>query len=378
MRVALVVDHFDPLFGGLEAWTVEFAAHLLDSGHAVLVVAFGEANHRLPVQSHILPHASSPLERARRVAASIAALRPDVVHDSGTGWSGDVFHPQTGSQLLSHARLLATYPRLLRLRTAVSPRGWLHRSRMARLEQLQAVRAKRIVAVSHRLRALLAERHGVQPSRISVIPNGVDTRRFAPARLAGLREPARHALRLGDDVLFLAVAYNMRLKGIDTAMRALAMLVQEGAAARLAVAGGEANAFWTRLASRLGVHERVQFLGRTTDIAPLYAAADAVVHPTRWDACSLATIEGLAAGLPVITTAMNGAGELIADGHSGFVLPDPEDAAALAAHMRLLLDPAARRSIGMAARDAVSGHDARDNFRAVEAVLQEVAEECRQ
>jgi UDP-glucose:(heptosyl)LPS alpha-1,3-glucosyltransferase len=249
---------------------------------------------------------------------------------------------------------------------------------MARLEQLQAVRAKRIVAVSHRLRALLAERHGVQPSRISVIPNGVDTRRFAPARLAGLREPARHALRLGDDVLFLAVAYNMRLKGIDTAMRALAMLVQEGAAARLAVAGGEANAFWTRLASRLGVHERVQFLGRTTDIAPLYAAADAVVHPTRWDACSLATIEGLAAGLPVITTAMNGAGELIADGHSGFVLPDPEDAAALAAHMRLLLDPAARRSIGMAARDAVSGHDARDNFRAVEAVLQEVAEECRQ
>jgi UDP-glucose:(heptosyl)LPS alpha-1,3-glucosyltransferase len=102
------------------------------------------------------------------------------------------------------------------------------------------------------------------------------------------------------------------------------------------------------------------------------------VHPTRWDACSLVTIEGLAAGLPVITTAMNGASELITDGRSGFVLPDPEDVPALAASMRQLLDPGRRRCIGAAARQMAVHHDSRDNFRAVEELLLEVAGECRQ
>jgi glycosyltransferase involved in cell wall biosynthesis len=80
----------------------------------------------------------------------------------------------------------------------------------------------------------------------------------------------------------------------------------------------------------------------------------------------------------VITTAMDGASELIADSQSGFVLPDPEDVPALAAQMRRLLDPATRRGIGAAARDVALRHDARDNFRGVETVLAQVADECRQ
>jgi UDP-glucose:(heptosyl)LPS alpha-1,3-glucosyltransferase len=378
VKVALVTDRFDPLAGGQEQWTVGFAAHLLGRGHEVHVVAFGEANHTLPIRRHILPHARQMLERARDVGASIGTFKPDVVHDGGTSWSGHVFHPHTGSRRLSEACLLAALPAPRRLRSMISPRGWRYRWHMARLEQLQVRNARRIVALSHRLRALLAERHGVPPERITVIPNGVDTQRFAPAQLAGLRQPARRMLGLGDGMLFLAAAHNLLLKGVDNAMRALAVLRQEGADARLVVAGGSPDAFWTGLATRLGLRDHVHFLGPVTDMVPLFAAADVMLHPTRWDACSLATIEGLAAGLPVITTAMNGASELIAHGQSGFVLPDPEDVQALAAHMRQLCDPGARRCIGAAARTTALQHDSRDNFRAVEELLLQVADECRQ
>ncbi len=378
MKFALVADRFDPLAGGREQWTVGLAAHLLGRGHEVHVVAFCEANHGLPVRCHILPYARRMLARAQSVAAMIGTLKPDVVHDGGTSWSGDVFQPHTGSCLLSEASLLAAQSRMYRLRAAMSPRAWRYRWHMARLEHLQVHNATRIVALSRRLRGLLAERHGVPPDRITVIPNGVDTQRFAPARLAGGRLPVRRALGLGDGTLFLAVAHNLRLKGVDNAMRALAVLRREGADVQLAIAGGGADPFWTGLATQLGVGDRVHFLGPVRDVAQPFAAADVLVHPTRWDACSLATLEGLAAGLPVITTAVNGASELIAHGQSGFVLPDPEDVSALTMHMRLLLDSDTRRCIGAAARATALQHDSRDNFLAVEELLHEVADERRQ
>ncbi|MFT8242523.1 glycosyltransferase family 4 protein [Roseomonas sp. BN140053] len=375
MRTVLVVDRFDPLGGGLERWTARLAAHLLEAGHAVEVVTFAVGEHGLPVRVHQLPFARSVLARGRLIERCLAGLRPAVVHDTGSGWSGDVFHPQTGSHLGSLDREIASHPPLRRLKAAVSPRTNLRRWRLRRLEALQAARARRVVAVSHRIRRDLAARHGLSEERIAVIHNGADTARFAPERIGGLREAARRELGLAEGgVLFLGAAHNLRLKGMDTAMRALAALRAAGAEAHLAIAGGAADAHWTGLAAELGVADRVRFLGQVDEMAPLFAAADAFVHPTRWDACSLSTIEAAAAALPVITTAMNGAAELIRDGETGFVLSDPEDAGALAARMRLLLDGAARRRIGAAAHLAAQGHDIRDNLRAVESLLFEAAQ----
>jgi UDP-glucose:(heptosyl)LPS alpha-1,3-glucosyltransferase len=141
----------------------------------------------------------------------------------------------------------------------------------------------------------------------------------------------------------------------------------------LVVAGGNPDAFWTGLAAKHGVASHVHFLKYISDITPVYAAADAIVHPTRWDACSLVTLEGLAAGLPVITTTMNGAAELISHGRDGLVFSDPEDTIALASHMRGLLDPKERQVIGARARQTATRLSARDNFRAVEKILLDAA-----
>lgn len=369
MDIALVVDRFDGLGGGLERWTVALARHLLAAGHTVQVVCFEQASHGLPVAVHVLAHRSSALARGRAIAVCVAGLGADVVHDSGSGWSGDVFHPQTGSHLASMEREIASHTLFRRLKAGVSPRTNLRRWRMARAESRQAAGARRLIAVSHRIRADLQARHGVAPERIVVIPNGAETARYHPDRIAGLRMPARQAMGAGGSVLFLGSAHNMRLKGMDDAIRALAVLREAGADARLAIAGGRPDGWWHGLVNGLGLGAHVRFLGPVDDMAPLFAAADALVHPTRWDACSLSTIEGAAAGLPVITTAMNGAAELIRDGETGFVLPRPGDVGALAASMRLLLEPGLRARVGAAALADARHHDIADNLRAVESVL---------
>ena len=373
VKVALVLDRFDPQAGGLEQWTVRLAAHLIGAGHEVHVVAFEHGAHGLPIVFHRVVWTRSLLERARRIEALLAGLGADVVHDSGTSWSGDVFQPQTGSRLLSMNRDLAAGGLGPRIMSTLSPRMAGRRWRMARLEARQAACAPFVIAVSRRVRDQLARRHGLDPARMVLIPNGVDTQVFTPDHPPGLRAAARARLGMGGSVMFLVTAYNLRLKGIDTAMRALSRLLRQGHDARLVVAGGVSGPFWRRLADALQVSQRVTFCGPVADPAELFAAADAYVQPSRWDACSLATIEGMASGLPVITTAVNGASELIDDGRTGFVLADPEDVEACAGRMIELMDAATRQRIGAAARAASLRCDIRDNLRAVEAVLIDAA-----
>jgi UDP-glucose:(heptosyl)LPS alpha-1,3-glucosyltransferase len=375
MRVALAIEYFDPFFGGAPQWTIGFAKYLLECGHAVIVVAFRSENHSLPVESYVLPHSKYPLERARRISRCIEALKPDVVYDAGTSWSGNVVHPHAGSLLFSHQIEVARFPIMRRLGTSISPRGWFFRWSLARVESLQMAHAERVIAVSERVRALLSGRYDLPDHKLVVVPNGVDTVRFAPERLAELRPQARRNLNVGGRTLFLLIAQNMLLKGVDNAIWAMGKLVREGAPVQLAIAGATPDRSWVRRVTRAGAVGRVDFLGHVADVLPLYAAADSVVHPTRWDACSLATLEGMAAGLPVVTTLRNGAAERIRDGENGLLIADPEDTDSLSAQMRRLLDPNERARIGAAARETAMKFELRDNFRQLERILIDVAAE---
>jgi glycosyltransferase involved in cell wall biosynthesis len=97
----------------------------------------------------------------------------------------------------------------------------------------------------------------------------------------------------------------------------------------------------------------VQFLGYRRDLPALCAAADALLLPTRYDAFANATLEAAAAGLPVLTSATNGAAELLAPG--AIVVEDPEDVAGFAAGLDELGDPARRNELGRAGRGIAVG-----------------------
>ena len=91
------------------------------------------------------------------------------------------------------------------------------------------------------------------------------------------------------------------------------------------VAGNPDYRRWQALAQRLGIAERVSFVGLCSEMRDAYFAADFLVHPTFYDPCSLVVLEALACALPVITTRANGASELLHPLQEGYVVDDPHD-----------------------------------------------------
>jgi len=110
-------------------------------------------------------------------------------------------------------------------------------------------------------------------------------------------------------------------------LRAFALL--ESKNVRLIIAGRQARTEYVTMTKKLGIDKRVTFWGPEKDIKKLYGMADVFVLPTIYDPFSNATIEAMAAGLPVITTQYNGASEIIEEGEHGFIV-DPLDVTLLA------------------------------------------------
>jgi glycosyltransferase involved in cell wall biosynthesis len=113
------------------------------------------------------------------------------------------------------------------------------------------------------------------------------------------------------------------------------------------------------LTEELGISERVRFLGTRTDVPELLAAADIFCHPNTYppEPFGIAFVEALQAGLPVVTSAMGGALEIVSE-HCGFLVP-PEDNVALADALRKLL-----MEDGLRQRMSVSARARGDVFRA--------------
>src|SRR5207253_9018529 len=123
---------------------------------------------------------------------------------------------------------------------------------------------------------------------------------------------------------------------------------------RLLIVGDRRTRGYERQARRLGVADRVRFLGHCPDMRNAYFAADFLVHPTFYDPCSLVVLEALACGLPVITTRANGASELLSPLTEGYVIDDPHDHERLAWCLAQLLDNSRRRAFSLAARRTAS------------------------
>jgi glycosyltransferase involved in cell wall biosynthesis len=144
--------------------------------------------------------------------------------------------------------------------------------------------------------------------------------------------------------LVLAVGRLHPQKGYDVLVEALPLLGD----AVVAVAGDGPLAAELRAAA-----PQVRWLGRRDDLADLYAAADVVVLPSRWEARSLTAQEALRAGRPLVATAVGGLPGLLGD---GALLVPPGDPVALARAVRGLLDdPAAARALAERGRAVASG-----------------------
>jgi UDP-glucose:(heptosyl)LPS alpha-1,3-glucosyltransferase len=174
--------------------------------------------------------------------------------------------------------------------------------------------------------------------------NGVDLDRFHPDHGARLRRPTREALGLSDrDWLVLFVGSGFERKGLGPLIEGLARLGDRRAG--LVVAGkGDAAPYQLRAAA-LGLGSRIRWLGPRTDIERLYAMADAVALPARYEPFGNVHLEALASGLPVLTSTRAGGAEIVDHGQNGWVVGEP-DAAGVVEGLEALraLDPARART----------------------------------
>jgi len=190
----------------------------------------------------------------------------------------------------------------------------------------------------------------VNPSRLSVLGNGIDLHRWQPDARA--RWQAREELGIGNDFLWLAVGRLEAVKDYPTLLRAL---VRAPRTAQLLVLGaGALIVELNNLAVGLGLDQRVRFAGFHPDVARWMQAADGFALASRYEGLPMVLLEAGACGLPAVATDVPGTREVIVNGETGWLAPagDPERlGAAMSLLMQLPLDE--RRAAGERARQQV-------------------------
>lgn len=207
--------------------------------------------------------------------------------------------------------------------------------------------AKVIVAVSEKIRQELLEL-GINTEKIRTILNGVDIDEFTPGK------SDRTTLGLPERVPIAAFTGDIRInrKNLDTVLKALVQVPE----LHLVVLGSTDGSPYPQMASQLGLDNRVHFLGFRRDVSEILKAVDLFVFPSRYEACTLALLEAMATGLPVVTATSTGGAEIVTP-ECGVVLPDCENIQGLAqALSQLASDPEQRQHMGKVARTIAEQH----------------------
>jgi UDP-glucose:(heptosyl)LPS alpha-1,3-glucosyltransferase len=285
---------------------------------------------------------------ARAVARDLPRAQADIVQSHDCLPTCDIYRPVDGV----YATRFEEYQRhasfMQRLPMALSP--W-QRYTLATERKLFGNPWLRVVLCNSKMvRDDIKTRFGLPDERLPVLYNAVDANVFSPA-LRQHRERIRQAYAIPNEATtFLLVGSNFLLKGVAEALAAFAELP---ATTRLVIVGENPRLpAYKRMARELGVRERVVFAGFQPDIAPFYGAADAFLLPAIYDAFSDATMEALASGLPVVTSARSGTAEIVREHDAGFVC-DVRDHARFVQYLRALLDPDLRARLGANGRNGV-------------------------
>lgn len=194
----------------------------------------------------------------------------------------------------------------------------------------------RVIAVSTDVRRVLHGDYGVRQDKITVITNGINTAHYHN------RHPSEHlraSLGLnGDETVISTIGRLYFQKGQTYVIDAVHRLTQQGYPVVLLLAGdGELRAQLEAQADTLGITSRIRFLGARPDTADILALTDLFVFPSLYEGTSLALLEAMAAGKPIIATAIPGNMEVITHQENGCLVP-PEDASTLADAAAHLID----------------------------------------
>jgi glycosyltransferase involved in cell wall biosynthesis len=214
----------------------------------------------------------------------------------------------------------------------------------------------RVVAISQFVQQQLIE-VGVPGRKISVVHNGIDARRYSPDPSARGRLVREFSIR-PDEIILATLSYLDRPhKSINIVMEACRQLVKRRLAVRLLLIGdGEMRGELEALAEKLGVADRIHWLGHIFDPIPVLQGCDVFLMASLGEGFGLALAEAMACGAAAVAARSGALSEIVEDGKSGLLVP-PRDAAALAdAIEKLAKDENLRRRVAERGMERVRRH----------------------
>ncbi|HET7366184.1 MAG TPA: glycosyltransferase [Burkholderiales bacterium] len=362
MRLALVTGSL--VHGGAERQAITLANRLAERGHECHAIYVKNDPSQLG-RLRLPPEATVRCLHARRyfdlravahLHAALARLAPDVVL-------------ATNPYALMYASLASAGAPL-----AVS----LHSTYIRTLKEQLQMAAYRPLFWSAACAVFVCERQrrhwlarGLFGRRNCVIYNGVDLAHWQPVNATALRR----ALGFADTDYVIGLSAVLRPEKNPTQLiDALARLRAMGLPARaLFIGDGEERGAVEARARALGVADRFVISGFQEDVRPFVSACDVVALTSFTEAFSLAAIEAMALGRPVVHPAVGGAAEMIHSGHDGWLFP-VGDTATLVDRLAALADPLVRTGMGENARATVAARfSERTMIERYEQLLSELA-----
>ena len=336
MKVVLVSTA--PQVGGTWRHVVDLASGLRERGVDVAIATRGSAEAlRADVGRRGFEHAS---------LADVVRRSPDLVHMHLHN-TYEVAAAALGSAAAVRSALVLTehLPRSNASDPSLLPGGRNRGAFEAKtaFKRVQYKSASAVIAVSHASEAFIRQRYGVPDGLLAVIPNGIDA----------LPRPVSERSRPRVPVNVIVASSLIPQKGIDVLIDAVGHAREQWRTDVIGT-GTQLGPLQERIAER--ADGRVRLLGWRDDAQNLIGAADVFCMPSRWESAPYAVLEAMAAGVPVVATAVDGLPEAVENTRTG-LLVSPDDPVALARALdELAADPALRASMGQRGRARVAEH----------------------
>lgn len=341
-RIAIIIERADIALGGAERSVFEVTAALSATGLDVKIIAAkgkSETKNFRILCKDIPGKRTSFFTFASTLKKYFAQNHYDIIHSVLPFDFADIYQPRGGSIAETILRNAASYTNTF-LRLYKRATAFTNHRRALLLDAEKKLCANRtgpvVAALSKYVERQFSHHYNLNSERLVVIPNGVRTdKRINPAAADKLRTQilAQPGIsKSHEPILMLFLANNFRLKGLVPLIKAMSIAASDDRAkdCYLIVAGAGRSGKYRHLASRLGIEDRIVFLGPVRHIQNLLSIIDVAVLPTFYDPSSRFTLEAIAAGKPVITTAFNGATDLFDDGRHAKIIESPNDTTALA------------------------------------------------
>ncbi len=345
MNIALVIERMDTSRGGRETSTAQIARSLVARGCNVTILC----QEGCDIDGvHLLRVGRRGWSRSRRLANFVADVKAemrhqrfDVVQAMLPVPGADVYQLRSGTipgQRAGAIRRRCGLARPLAMATQPLNGG---RRLLAKLEREVVLHSNAwCLGVSEMVARELADYYG-RTDRVRVVYNAVDVPQASDAQRAEWRQRMRYRLGVKqEDTVFLTVAKNFELKGVRETIAAFARWFHHGfsgRSGRLVVMGRELVEGYQRMAGMREVGGATAFIPPSQNVYEWYSAADVCVLLSWYDPCSRVVLEATRWSVPSITTAFNGAAEVLGDG-AGLVVDSPRDIRGVAAAMETLCD----------------------------------------